>query len=105
MARLAQRTYAVVLNDVPPRRLGSELLMASFARRSFGALNVPVWSGQITHRTDPATSRHDGGCIDEGGMEQRLAAEKIGALWLAIENSVDAIHGVYAGAVMHKQAA
>jgi hypothetical protein len=50
-------------------------------------------------------SLNDGGCIDEGGMEQRLAADEIAALWRAIENSVDAIHGAYAGAVMHKQAA
>jgi chromosome partitioning protein len=105
VARLAQRPYAVVLNGVPPRRLGTESPMATFARRSFGALGAPVWSGQITHRTHLAMSLNDGGCIDEGGMEQRLAADEIAALWRAIENSVDAIHGAYAGAVMHKQAA
>lgn len=105
VARLAQRPYAVVLNGVPPRRLGTESPMATFARRSFGALGAPVWSGQITHRTHLATSLNDGGCIDEGGIEQRLAAEEIAALWRAVENSVDAIHGAYAGAVMHQRAA
>lgn len=105
VARLAQRPYAVVLNGVPPRRLGTESPMATFARRSFGALGAPVWSGQITQRTNLAMSLNDGGCIDEGGIEQRLAADEIAALWRAIENSVDAIHGAYAGAVMHKQAA
>lgn len=105
VARLAQRPYAVVLNGVPPRRLGTEPPMATFARRSFGALGAPVWSGQITQRTNLAMSLNDGGCIDEGGMEQRLAADEIAALWRAIENSVDAIHGAYAGAVMHQRAA
>lgn len=105
VARLAQRPYAVVLNGVPPRRLGMESPMAAFARRSFGALGAPVWSGQITQRTNLAMSLNDGGSIDDSGMEQRLAADEIAGLWRAIENSVDAIHGAYAGAVMHQRAA
>lgn len=104
VATLANRPYAVVLNGVPPRRLGLESPMATFARRSFGALGAPVWSGQITHRTNLAVSLNDGGTVGDGGLEQKLAAEEIAGLWRAIENSVDAIHGAYAGAVMHQRA-
>lgn len=104
VATLAQRPYAVVLNGVPPRRLGMESPMATFARRSFSALGAPVWSGQITHRTNLAVSLNDGGSVGDGGLEQKLAADEIAGLWRAIENSVDAIHGAYAGAVMHQQA-
>jgi len=105
VARLAKKPYAVVLNAVPARRLGAEPPMSSIARRSFGALGAPVWSGQITQRTNLAISLNDGGGIDDGNVEQRLAAEEISGLWTAIENSVQAIHGAYAGAAMHQRAA
>lgn len=105
VARLANKPYAVVLNAVPARRLGAESGMATIARRSFASLGAPVWSGQITQRTNLAMSLSDGGSIDEGGMEQRLAADEISGLWTAIENSVQAIHGAYAGAAMHQKAA
>lgn len=105
VAKLALRPFAVVLNAVPPKRLGTESPMAAFARRSFGALGAPVWSGQITQRTNLASSLADGGSLDEYGGEARLAADEISGLWTAVENSVQAIHGAYAGAAMHQQAA
>jgi chromosome partitioning protein len=105
VARLARRPFAVVLNAVPPKRLGTESPMAAHARRSFGALEAPVWSGQITQRTNLALSLADGGSVDDGNLESRLAAEEIAGLWIAIENSVKAIHGAYAGTVMHQRAA
>lgn len=107
VAQLAQRPYAVVLNAVPPRRLGTESAMATLARRSFGALDAPVWAGQITHRNHLAMSLNDGGSIGEAAVEARLAADEIAGLWRAIENSVNAIHGAYAdaGVPMHQQAA
>jgi chromosome partitioning protein len=104
-ARLAHRPFAVVLNAVPPKRLGTESPMVAHARRSFGALEAPVWSGQITQRTNLALSLADGGSVDDGNLESRLAAEEIAGLWIAIENSVKAIHGAYAGMVMHRRAA
>ena len=105
VARLARRPFAVVLNAMPPKRLGTESPMAAHARRSFGALEAPVWSGQITQRTNLALSLADGGSVDDGNLESRLAAEEIAGLWIAIENSVKAIHGAYAGTVMHQRAA
>ena len=105
MARRAQRPFAVVLNAVPPKRLGTELPMATLARRSLGASGAPVWSGQITHRMMLATTLADGGSVDDGNAEARMAADEIAGLWTAIENSVKAIHGAYAGAAMHQQQA
>jgi cellulose biosynthesis protein BcsQ len=105
VSRLANKPFAVVLNAVPPRRLGTESPMSLFARRTFSALGAPVWSGQITHRNNLAISLNEGGSIDAAGVEQRLAAEEIAGLWSAIERSVEAIHGVYAGVVMHERAA
>ena len=105
IARLARRPYAVVLNAVPPKRLGAEAPMVAWARRSLGALGAPVWSGQVTQRTNLATSLADGGSVDGQSSESRLAADEIAGLWTAIQNSVKAIHGAYAGAAMHQQQA
>ena len=67
-------------------------------------LNVPVWSGQITQRTNYSLALAEG----EGAAEydgQSEAAHEITALWGAIEKSVKAIHGAYEGAAMHRVAA
>ncbi len=104
-ARLANKPFALVLNAVPPKRLGTESPMALNARRSFEALEAPVWSGQITNRASLALSLADGAGVDEFSFDSRAASEEIGALWVAIGNSVSAINGVYAGAVMHQKAA
>jgi cellulose biosynthesis protein BcsQ len=101
----ANRPFAVVLNAVPPKRLGAESAMASHARRSFEALGAPVWSGQITNRSSLALSLADGAGAEDAGFDQRAAADEIAGLWTAIENSVAAIKGVYAGAAMHLRAA
>ncbi len=104
-ARLADKPFAVVLNAVPPKRLGAESPMVLNARRSFEALEAPVWSGQITNRANLSLSLADGIGIDDYSFESRAAAAEISGLWTAIENSVNAIHGAYAGAVMHRKAA
>ena len=69
-----------------------------------GSLNVPVWSGQITQRTNYslALAEGEGACEFDGRSE---AAVEIGSLWSAIEKSVKAIHGAYHGAAMHRVAA
>lgn len=105
VARLARKPFAVVLNAVPPKRLGTEGTMASLARRSLDSLDAPIWSGQITQRTTLALSLADGGSVDEYNADARSAAEEIASLWVAIENSVNAIHGAYAGLVMHQREA
>jgi chromosome partitioning protein len=104
-ARLANTPFALVLNAVPPKRLGTESPMTLNARRSFDALEAPVWSAQITNRASLALSLADGATVDEFSFDSRAAAEEISALWTAIENSVAAINGVYAGTVMHQKAA
>jgi len=104
-ARLADKPFALVLNAVPPKRLGAESPMATNARRSFDALEAPVWSGQITNRASLALSLADGNSVDEYSFDARAATEEISALWTAIENSVMAISGAYSGAVMHRKAA
>jgi len=105
VARRVQRPFAVVLNAVPPKRLGTESPMVAMARRTLLALDAPVWSGQITQRTNLALSLADGGSVDESNADARVAADEIAGLWTAIENSVKAIHGAYAGAAMHQRAA
>jgi cellulose biosynthesis protein BcsQ len=104
-ARLADKPFAVVLNAVPPKRLGAESPMATNARRSFEALEAPVWSGQITNRASLSLSLADGASVEEYNFDSRAASEEIAALWTAIDNSVLAINGAYDGAVMHRKAA
>ncbi|MBI1202173.1 MAG: AAA family ATPase [Rhodopseudomonas sp.] len=101
----ANRPFAVVLNAVPPKRLGVESAMATNARRSIAALGAPVWSGQITNRASLALSLADGAGSDDVGFDHRAAADEMASLWTAIENSVAAIKGIYAGVAMHQQAA
>ena len=67
-------------------------------------LNVPVWAGQITHRTIYSMSLEYGEGAKEYDSESPAAAE-ISALWSAIDRSVKAIHGAYAGLAMHRVAA
>jgi chromosome partitioning protein len=104
-ARLADKPFALVLNAVPPKCLGTESPIALNARRSFEILEVPVWSGQITNRASLALSLAEGATVDEFSFDSRAAFEEIGPLWTAIENSVAAINGVYVGTVMHQKAA
>ena len=68
------------------------------------SLNVPVWSGQITQRTNYSLALAEG----EGASEYESSSEaatEIAALWIAIEKSVKAINGAYEGAAMHRVAA
>ena len=67
-------------------------------------LNVPVWAGQITHRTIYSMSLEYGEGVKEYDADSPAAVE-IAALWGAIDRSVKAIHGAYAGAAMHRVAA
>ena len=65
---------------------------------------MPVWAGQITHRTIYSISLEYGEGAKEYDANSPAAAE-IAALWGAIDRSVKAIHGAYAGAAMHRVAA
>ena len=103
-AREARKPYAVVINAAPPRRQDVESPMVTQARESLAELQIPVWGGQITQRTNFSLALAEG----EGAKEYdaaSYAAAEIGRLWLAIEKSVKAIHGAREGAAMHRVAA
>jgi chromosome partitioning protein len=106
VARLARKPFAVILNAVPPKRLGNEPPIMLQARRGLADLEVPVWSGQVTQRAIMALALAVGAGVEELNIiESRTAAEEIAGLWVAIENSVKAIHGTHSGIVMHQRAA
>jgi cellulose biosynthesis protein BcsQ len=103
-ARHLRKPYAVVINAAPPRRQDVESPMVTHARESLLGLDVPVWGGQITQRAIFSSALAEG----EGAKEydsDSLAAAEIARLWVAIEKSVKAIHGVHEGAAMHRVAA
>ena len=104
LARQLRKPYAVVINGVPARRDTAESPFVREARKVLGSLNVPVWSGQITQRTNFSLALAEGEGVSEYDGRSEAAAE-IGSLWSAIEKSVKAIHGAYQGATMHKVAA
>lgn len=102
--RRVRRPFAVVLNATPPKRLNEESPMVAEARESLAGLDVPVWSGQITHRANYSLSLAEGEGVKEyDGNSQ--AAEEIGRLWGAIDRSIKAIQGAYDGAAMHHKKA
>jgi len=103
-ARTARKPYAVVINGAPPRRQDVESPTVTQARESLTKLNIPVWGGQITQRTNFSQALADGEGAKEYNADSAAAAE-IGRLWLAIEKSVKAIHGVHEGTAMHRVAA
>jgi chromosome partitioning protein len=96
--------YAVVINAAPPKRQDVESPMVHQARNSLAEQRVPVWPGQITQRTNFSLSLAKGEGAKEYEAASQAAAE-IGRLWLGIERSVKAIHGVRQGAAMHRVAA
>ena len=104
LARQLNKPFAVVINGVPARRDSAESPYVREARRVLGSLNVPVWSGQITQRTNYSLALAEGeGANEYDGHSE--AATEIAALWSAIEKSVRAIHGAYDGYAMHRVAA
>jgi chromosome partitioning protein len=96
--------YAVVINAAPPRRQDIESPMVLQARNSLAEQRVPVWGGQITQRANFSLSLAEGEGAKEYEAASQAAAE-IGRLWLGIERSVKAIHGLRQGAAMHHVAA
>lgn len=105
LCRELRRPYAVVINAAPAKRNESESPIVTEARAGLARLNVPIWSGQITNRTNYALALAAG----EGAREydsESLAAGEIAALWSAIDKSVKVINGAAASAsAMHRAAA
>ncbi|BAT58752.1 chromosome-partitioning ATPase Soj [Variibacter gotjawalensis] len=106
LCRDVRKPYAVVINGAPAKREGVESPIVSQARAGLSSLNVPLWHGQITNRTNFALSLADGEGVREYDASSFAAAE-IAGLWTAIEKSVKVINGASGGStgVMHKVAA
>jgi chromosome partitioning protein len=105
LARELRKPYAVVINGAPAKRNDVESSIVTDARAGLNEFNVPVWSGQITHRSDFSLALAAG----EGAKEfdpDSAAATEIAQLWTAIDRSVKAINGAYKNARgMHRVAA
>jgi chromosome partitioning protein len=104
LCRASRKPYAVVMNAAPSKRDDQESPIVTQAREGLAKLRVPVWGGQITHRTNYSLSLAAG----EGAREYdaaSAAASEVSRLWTAIEKSIKAIEGAYSGAAMHKAAA
>jgi chromosome partitioning protein len=102
-SREARKPYAVIINAAPPKRQDVESPTVTHAREILGALQIPVWGGQITQRANFSAALAEG----EGAKEYdsgSTAAAEIARLWVAIEKSVKAIHGAREGG-MHRVAA
>jgi chromosome partitioning protein len=103
-ARRSKKPFALIVNAVPALRDNTESPFVRQVRELLAELNVPVWAGQITHRTAFSNALEYGQGANEYAPDSPAAAE-IAGLWSAIERSVKAIHGAYAGAAMHRVAA
>ena len=94
LARELRKPYAVVINAAPTKRNDADAASVADARASLEALEVPVWSGQITQRADLSLALRVGEGVKEFTRDS-AAAHEIKQLWSAMERSVRAIHGAY----------
>jgi len=104
LCRSLRKPYAVVINAAPSKREEAESPIVAQARDGLAKLKVPVWAGQISNRTNYSLSL----AVGEGAREydaESAAAAEVSRLWAAIAKSVQAIHGHYEGASMHRAAA
>jgi len=104
LCRSLRKPYAVVINAAPSKREDVESPIVIQAREGLAKLKVPVWAGQISNRTNYSLSLAAGEGAREYDAESAAAAE-VSRLWAAISKSVQAIHGHYEGASMHRAAA
>jgi len=100
IARAVHTPYAVVVNGAPALRDNAESPFVTEMRSAIAKLEVPIWGGQITHRAVYATALEHGQGVNEAD-QRSAAAEEISRLWLAIEKSIMAIHGLHDGVAMH----
>jgi chromosome partitioning protein len=105
LCRELNTPYAVAMNAAPPKRNDTEAAVTTVAREALQAAQVPVWAGQITHRTDFSLAVGSGAGAREFDPSSAAATE-IAQLWIAVEKSVKAINGAHQTArTMHKAAA
>jgi chromosome partitioning protein len=99
LARSARTPYFVVLNGAPPKRDKIESLAVASARECLAELGVPVWGGQITHRTNFSLSLAHGKGVKEHDADSSSVSE-ISRLWTAVERSIEVIRNKTAKAAM-----
>ena len=102
LARELRKPFAVVINGAPAKRSDVEAAVVAEARQELGGLpNVPLWSGQITHRADYWLAFGSGEGVKEFNTDTAAATE-IEQQWSAVDRSVKAINGAYKNArAMH----
>ena len=89
ICRKLKKPYAVVINAAPAKN-GSEDPSVADARGAMQALDVPTWSGQITHRPELSLSLAHGAGVSEFSVGSS-GSEEIGSLWRALTRSFEAI--------------
>lgn len=104
VAREVRTPYAVVINGAPPKRGNTKSAAVSSARDCLNTLEIPVWGGQITQRTNYSLALAAGEGVKEYDADDSSATE-ISRLWIAIEKSVRAIRNARDGTGMHRVAA
>jgi chromosome partitioning protein len=94
ICRRLRKPYAVVINAAPSKRNDVEPSIVGDARAGLTGIKAPVWSGQITHRSDLCFALGAGAGVREF-VPGSPAAIELGDLWKAIDRSVTAINGAY----------
>jgi chromosome partitioning protein len=95
VARELRKPYAAVINGAPPKRNNQEPPIVTDARGALNALKIPVWAGQVTHRSDFSQALTEGEGAEEFESGSH-AAEEMERLWTAIDRSMKAVHSAYA---------
>jgi chromosome partitioning protein len=91
VARERDRPYAVVINAAPVKRDDKESNLVAASRAYFEALQIPVWSGQISQRAGFQSTLAAGASAAEIGP-MTAAGVEIAKLWSAVERSIEAIN-------------
>ncbi len=89
MCRDLKKPYAVVINAAPARTSSDDPTVAD-ARGAMRALDVPTWSGQITHRPELSLSLAHGAGVSEFSAGSS-GSEEISSLWRALTRSFEAM--------------
>ncbi|WP_201838495.1 ParA family protein [Microvirga zambiensis] len=92
MCRDLKKPYAVVINAAPARNGSTDPSVAD-ARGAMQTLEVPTWSGQITHRPELTLSLAYGAGVSESHSGS-AGSEEIGSLWRALTRSFEAIEAM-----------
>ena len=89
MCRDLKKPYAVVINAAPAKN-GSVDPSVADARGAMQALDVPTWSGQITHNPELSLALAHGAGVNEFSAGSS-GSEEIGSLWRALTRSFEAM--------------